>query len=219
LGSTRQATTHAPTWALDRRGLACPVFHFRLIEPEWAKAPSDLPGTMPRSVSPVTVETARQLAVYNEAAFQRYARGAQRLPWRTASANKGTGHLSIFRTLVHILNVHEVWMIYVVQGRTRELSRLFQQTYRRPATWTDFNPYSKQVWKGIREYFAQITPEKLARRVKAPWMPGRYTVGDAVLQTTFEQAHHLGEIIGIYWQRDSEPPQMMWIPLMRQRRK
>ncbi len=174
---------------------------------------------MPAGGSPVTVETAQRLAEYNESAFQRYARAAHRLPWRIASANRETGHLSIFRTLVHILNVHEVWLLYIVPGRTRELDQLFKETYRRPTTWAGFDAYSKPVWKGLAEFYATLTPARLNRRVQAPWMPGTYTVGDAVLQTTFEQAHHLGEIIGIYWQRDTEPPQMMWIPLTRRGRR
>lgn len=161
---------------------------------------------------------ARALAAYNFAAFQRYARAAHRLAWRVASANRGTGHRSIFGTLVHILNVHEVWLLYIVQGRTNEIDRLFRQTFRRPTTWAGFDAYSKQVWKGLADYYAKLTTAKLNRRAQAPWMPGVYTIGDAILQTTFEQAHHLGEIIGIYWQRDAEPPQMMWIPLMRGRK-
>jgi uncharacterized damage-inducible protein DinB len=174
---------------------------------------------MPPPRSPVTVDTARRLAAYNASAFQRYARAAQRLHWREASADKGTGHRSIFGTLVHILNVHEVWMIYIVQGRTRELDELFRQSDRRPTTWAGFEAYSKRVWKGVDRYFTTLNSRMLNRRVKAPWMPGSYTAGDAVLQTTFEQAHHLGEIIGIYWQRDKEPPQMMWIPLTRARKR
>jgi uncharacterized damage-inducible protein DinB len=170
---------------------------------------------MPPTRSPVTVETAQRLAAYNATAFQRYARAAQRLPWRDASADRGTGHRSLFGTLVHILNVHEVWMIYIVQGRTRELDELFRQTDRRPTAWAGFNAYSKRVWAGLKQYNATLTPATLEQRVKAPWMPGSYTVGDAVLQTTFEQAHHLGEIIAIYWQRDQEPPEMTWIRLTR----
>jgi uncharacterized damage-inducible protein DinB len=174
---------------------------------------------VPGPSSPITVDTARRLAAYNAAAFERYARAARRLPWRVASTDNGTGHLSIFGTLVHILNVHEVWIHYIVQGRTSAVNGLFRGTYRRPTTWAGFSAYSKQVWKGIDEYFAALIPRTLARHVKAPWMPGTYTVGDAVLQTTFEQAHHLGEIIAMYWQRDKEPPQMMWIPLTRHRKR
>jgi uncharacterized damage-inducible protein DinB len=170
---------------------------------------------MPSTVSPITVETARRLTAYNAKVFARYARAAKRLPWRVSSANRGTGHLSIFRTLVHILNVHEVWMVYIVQGRTDELQQLFLEKQRKPATWDGFDQYASQVWTGVDRYVSSVTAAKLAKPVKAPWMPGRYTAGDAVLQTTFEQAHHLGEIIGVYWQRNEEPPEMTWIDVTR----
>ncbi len=42
-------------------------------------------------------------------------------------------------------------------------------------------------------------------------MPGVYTLEDAFYQVSFEQAHHLGEIIGAYWQSNWEPPAMTWI--------
>ncbi|MCI4353561.1 MAG: DinB family protein [Thermoplasmata archaeon] len=165
--------------------------------------------------SPVTVETARRLSAYNATVFGRYVRSARRLPWRVATRDRGTGHRSVFQTLGHIMNVHEVWMIYVAQGRTGELESLFRETSRKPTTWGDFELYARKVWQGIDRYMATLTPSKLSVHVRAPWMPGRYTVGDAVLQTSFEQAHHLGEIIGIYWQRDKEPPKMSWIDVNR----
>jgi uncharacterized damage-inducible protein DinB len=172
---------------------------------------------MPSSKSPISVDTARKLNAYNAAAFTKFWRAAHRLPWRVASARRETGHQSIFGTLTHILNVHEVWISYIVQGRTREVSQLFTAAYRRPTNWPELDAYSKKVWSELEAYYSKLTPQTLSRRAKAPWMPGSYTVGDAVLQTTFEQAHHLGEIIALYWQRDTEPPQMMWIPLTRAR--
>ena len=30
-------------------------------------------------------------------------------------------------------------------------------------------------------------------------------------QVTLEQAHHLGELIALFWQIDVEPPEMTWI--------
>ena len=56
-----------------------------------------------------------------------------------------------------------------------------------------------------------LTPRGLARKVKAFWMPGQYTVRDAIMQTTLEQANHLGEIIGALWQDDVKPPNMTGI--------
>jgi len=31
------------------------------------------------------------------------------------------------------------------------------------------------------------------------------------MQVTFEQAHHTGEFIALFWQIDVEPPEMTWI--------
>lgn len=170
-----------------------------------------------RGDSPISVESARRLTAYNGRVFSRFVRDAQRLPWRAVSANRQTGHLSIFGTLVHILNVHEVWTVYILQGRSRELPRLFRDASRRPSTWAGFSDYSRRVWDGVREYADHLTPTQLALRVRAPWMPGRYTAGDALLQTSFEQAHHLGEIIGLYWQRNRQPPDMTWLDVNRRR--
>jgi uncharacterized damage-inducible protein DinB len=106
-------------------------------------------------------------------------------------------------------------MVYIVPGRTRELSALFADASRKPTSWSGFNQYSRRVWAGLEKYFAGVTASDLSRKVKAPWMPGRYTAGDAVVQTSLEQAHHLGEIIALYWQMDREPPEMTWIDTQR----
>ncbi len=34
---------------------------------------------------------------------------------------------------------------------------------------------------------------------------------DPLLQVTFEQTHHTGELIALFWQQDVEPPEMTWI--------
>ena len=39
----------------------------------------------------------------------------------------------------------------------------------------------------------------------------REALRDALLQVTFEQAHHTGELIALLWQIDVEPPEMTWI--------
>ena len=78
-------------------------------------------------------------------------------------------------------------------------------------SWKDLRTYRDRVWKGIDELLAHLTVSALERRVKAPWMPGRYTLEDGFFQSSFEQAHHLGEIIGVYWQADRTPPTMTWI--------
>jgi uncharacterized damage-inducible protein DinB len=154
---------------------------------------------------------------YDHLVFDRYVRRVRRLPWKEASRKRGIGHESLFDTLVHILNVHEVWLTYIARGRTtdRELAPLFEDARRHPKDWRGFGTYSARVWREVDATVAALTPAALDRRRFAFWMKGRYTTRDAFLQTTFEQAHHLGEIIGALWQDDVRPPEMTWIDLRR----
>jgi uncharacterized damage-inducible protein DinB len=160
---------------------------------------------------------AEAIVAYNRAVFDRFVRRVRRLPWKDASRRRGIGHESLFATLVHILNVQEVWLVYIVRGRNsdRELGALFDDAGRHPADWKGFDAYAARVWAEVDATVAGLTPAGLARRVSAFWMPGRYTVRDGFLQATLEEAHHLGEIIGALWQDDVKSPDMTWIDVRR----
>jgi uncharacterized damage-inducible protein DinB len=170
---------------------------------------------MKSSSAPLSVETARALFEYNRTVFDRFVGRVERLPAKGSRRSRGIGHLSLFDTLVHILNVHEVWIGYILTGNVRKVPALFREPGRHPKDWAGFRTYEARVWSVVDAYLAQLTEKELRRTVKAPWMPGRYTVSDALLQTTFEQAHHLGEIIGALWQEDRAPPDMTWIDIGR----
>ncbi len=168
----------------------------------------------PLSISP---RDAQVLVEYNRVVFARFARRVRNLPGKEAMRRRGIGHESLFDTLVHILNVQEVWLVYIVRGRNsdKELGALFDDARRHPKNWKGFDEYAKRVWSGVDETLRVLTPRFLARPVSVFWMPGRYTVRDALLQTTMEEAHHLGEIIGALWQDDRKPPDMTWIDVRR----
>jgi uncharacterized damage-inducible protein DinB len=159
---------------------------------------------------------ARAIVEYNHAVFDRFVRRVRNLPGRAAIRRRGIGHESLFDTLVHILHVHEAWLVYIVPGRLEDLQAVIRDpSSREPTTWKAFDVYSTSVWKGVEVTVRGWTPRSLGRRVKAPWMPGDYTVRDAILQTTMEEAHHLGEIIGALWQDDLASPNMTWIDVRR----
>lgn len=156
---------------------------------------------------------AARLLEYNRAVFDRFVRRLSRLPWRVVSRRREIGHQTLFATLVHILNVHEVWIGYILQGRNSdaELERLFRDPTRRPQDWSGFQKYRRRVRDLTDAYLARLTARELSKPVRVFWMPGKYVASDGLLQTTFEQAHHLGEVIGSLWQGDIEPPEMTWI--------
>ena len=177
-----------------------------------------LSGNMQRRTSAsgalaLTPLQARQLFAYNKRLFERYARRIRRLPWNDASRHREIGHQSLFGTLVHILNVHEVWIGYILQGRNsdQELEELFGDPARKPEDWRGFNSYNRRVWALVDEYMNGLTPRDLSRPVHVFWMPGEYDASDGLMQATFEEAHHIGEIIGALWQQDIEPPDTAWI--------
>jgi len=165
----------------------------------------------------LTPADARAIFDYNHAVFDRFARRVRGLPTKEAMRRRGIGHESLFATLVHILNVEEVWLVYIVHGRTsdKELGALFDDARRHPTTWKGFDEYAHRVRAGADLTLRGLTPRALGRRAKVFWMPGRYTVRDALFQVTMEEAHHLGEIIGALWQDDRKPPDMTWIDVRR----
>jgi uncharacterized damage-inducible protein DinB len=165
--------------------------------------------------APLSVPAARALFAYNRSVFDRFVARVERLPAKASRRSRGIGHLSLFDTLVHILNVHEAWIAYILPGKVRELPARFREPDRHPKDWVGFHTYEERVWQALDAYLGALTEKELRRTVRAPWMPGRYTVSDALFQTTFEEAHHLGEIIGALWQEDRAPPDMTWIDIGR----
>jgi uncharacterized damage-inducible protein DinB len=161
-----------------------------------------------------TPDDVRNLFAYNREVFERYLNAVSRLSPRAAKLDRGIGHLSFQNTLVHILHVHEAWLVYILQGRLHERSEA-EWAYDRYPTMKVVRSYSDQVWAEIAELLEHLTAADLKRPMKAPWMPGRYTLQDVFFQTSFEQAHHLGEMIGAFWRMNREPPEMTWIDLHR----
>ena len=162
----------------------------------------------------VSKDTILKLVKYNKLAFESYERGVRRLGWKEATKNLEIGHLSLKDSLVHILNVHEGLLVAAAQNKPE----VWKDPSRRKAnirSWSDLRRYRDKVWKGIDALAKGLTDKRLRRIVKIPWFSARYTLEDVFFQASFEQAHHLGEIIAAYWQIGKTPPQMMYIPLMK----
>jgi uncharacterized damage-inducible protein DinB len=154
-----------------------------------------------------------RLISYNKRSFEAYERGIHRLGWAAATKSHEIGHLSLKDTLVHILNVHESLLVAVAQGR-REVWKDPARKRENIRSWSDLRNYREQVWKEIDDLVASLSDKKLRSVMKVPWFTGRYNLEDVIFQASFEQAHHLGEIIAAYWQMEKTPPQMMFIPTM-----
>jgi len=160
------------------------------------------------------LESVRRLMRYDRRALESFEGSIRRLGWSKATANHEIAHRSLKDTLVHILNVHEAWLVAAAQDRWEEVSGNPKRRAEAVRSFSDLRRYRDQVWRGVDGLMEGLTEPRLRRRVRVPWISGSYTLEDAFYQTSFEQAHHLGEVIAVYWQMDRTPPQMMWIPLL-----
>ena len=162
-----------------------------------------------------TPEDLRRLVAYDRAVYFRFLRAVERLPKKEQTRNRETGHRTLRATLLHILHVRDGWLNYIVPGLVDELRRGPRIQDESLTSMMELRAYADSVWAGNAERAAGLTERSLRRTVKAPWMPGRYRVEDAFRQASFEQAHHLGEIIAVFWQMDRKPPEMTWIDVNR----
>jgi uncharacterized damage-inducible protein DinB len=159
----------------------------------------------------------RRMVAYNADVFRAFENSVRRRGWAGATKDLGLGHGSLKNTLVHILNVREVWLFAIPQKHWG----VFEEAGRQPdqvGSWAELRAYRERVDARVDAWVGGLSERDLTRRVRAPWMPGRYTAEDGVFQATIEQAHHLGEIIGAYWQDDRAPPPMTWIDVHRRAR-
>ena len=164
------------------------------------------------------VEVVKRLVAYDRLAFDSFLRGLQQHGWDESAKNREIGHGSMKNTLVHILNVHEWLLVGICQGK-REVWDAPGHPPGSVHSWADLRRYRNQVWEEVDPLMASLTGEKLTRKLRVPlwtgtWLPGKHALQDVVFQASFEQAHHLGEILAVFRQMDWPPPQMMWLPTL-----
>jgi uncharacterized damage-inducible protein DinB len=164
---------------------------------------------------PLNVDSAGRILDYDAAVFARFLTRVRRLPNAEACAEREIGHHTLFGTMVHILHVREAWLQFVITDGGKNEDAFFNRPERTPTDWKGFDSYAARVWASHAAFRRSLTARRLAAPAKAWWMKGRYTVADAILQVSYEEAHHLGEIIGALWQKDLASPSMTWIEVNR----
>src|SRR5437879_12993731 len=71
--------------------------------------------------------------------------------------------------------------------------------------------YMEKIKPKEKRFLSKLTDKELDRGVQPESKTRPHPLRDALMQVTFEQAHHTGELIALLWQIDVEPPEMTWI--------
>ncbi len=153
----------------------------------------------------------RRLFAYNKKVLEAYLNALSKLPWKTLSKNMEASHHSIKNIFIHILTVYNGWLNYNVYGRGAEIPYDTEHDPENYHSVKEMREFNNRVWRGVDKLLDNLDDELLLKRINAPWLPGTHRVGDVFMQVSLEQAHHIGEIIALFWQFDIEPPEMTWI--------
>ncbi|MHB1907627.1 MAG: DinB family protein [Nitrososphaerales archaeon] len=166
---------------------------------------------MPKNTYVPSVEYYRRLFRYNKKILDEYFRALSKLPWKTVSKNMESGHYSMKETFVHILTAYNGWLNYNLYGRSKDIPHTTEHNPDNYHSMKQIGRFKDKVWTGVEKMLSNLDDKMLQKRLKAPWLPGSYKLGDVMLQASFEEAHHIGEIIAMLWQLDIEPPEMTWM--------
>jgi uncharacterized damage-inducible protein DinB len=152
----------------------------------------------------------RRIFEYNEKVLRSFFEALSKLPWDTVAKNMEASHRSMKNILVHILTVGNGWINYNAQGKSDKIP-WEDHDYENYHSMDKVGKFMSRVMVGVEDFMKRLDDGDLSKTITAPWMAGEHELGDVLMQVTFEQAHHLGEIIALLWQLNIEPPEMTWI--------
>jgi uncharacterized damage-inducible protein DinB len=157
-----------------------------------------------------TADDFRRIFRYNEKVLQTFLTTLNQLPWDVLSKNMEASHYSMKNIFIHILTVHNGWRNYNALGKSDSIP-WDEHDYENYHSMKQIQDFMSKVMEGVRRFMDGLSDSTLTKKITAPWMEGGHDLGDVLMQVTFEQAHHVGELIALLWQLNIEPPPMTWI--------
>ena len=152
----------------------------------------------------------RSIYQYNWQVLRDYGEALAKLPREELIKNREATHGSMKNIFHHILSVHDGWLNVAAQGTSADPA-MRERDFDEVPSMDPLRAYLEKIIAKEASFLASLRDKDLGRRVKPEWKERSHPLQDALMQVTFEQAHHIGELIALFWQIDVEPPEMTWI--------
>src|SRR5207244_12274365 len=152
----------------------------------------------------------RDIYDYNWRVLSDYCEALAKLPEDELLKNREATHESLKNIFHHILSVHDGWLNVTAQGTSADPA-MREKDFDVVPSMDPLRAYLEKIIAKEASFLAGLKDKDLSRRVKPEWKERSHSLQDALMQVTFEQAHHIGELIALFWQIDVEPPEMTWI--------
>ncbi len=140
----------------------------------------------------------------------RYCDALSELPEEAVLKNREATYQSMKNIFHHIVKVHDGWLNVSAQDDSPD-PKVYDGDFDALPTMASVRAYMEKVIAKEQAFLASLKDDDLDRPIQAWWKKRPHPLRDALMQVTLEQAHHLGELIALFWQQDVEPPEMTWI--------
>lgn len=147
---------------------------------------------------------------YNWRVLRDYCDALSRLPDEAVLKNREATHHSMKNVFFHIVKVHDGWLNVSAQDDSPD-PKVYDGDLDALPTIAEVRDYMEKVIAKERAFLGSLKDENLDRPIQAWWKKRPHPLREVLWQVTFEQAHHVGELIALFWQQDVEPPEMTWI--------
>ena len=158
----------------------------------------------------VSVEDFRSTYEYNWRVLRDYCDALSKLPKDELMKNREATYHSLKNVFHHILAVHDGWLNVTAQGASADPA-VREMDFDEVQSMDVLRGYMENIIAKEKQFLAKLSDEDLERGVQPKWKTRPHPLRDALMQVTLEQAHHLGELIAMFWQMDTEPPEMTWV--------
>jgi uncharacterized damage-inducible protein DinB len=132
----------------------------------------------------------------------------RRLGWEKFVENREASWGSMLGIFLHILDVEDCWLHYAFHGLAID-----QLKPPEPATFQQVADYNSMISAKTKALFANLSDADLWKDVQFKESKGfTRRVGLKIVMHAFiDELAHIGELMCLLWQLDSEPPYIDWL--------
>ena len=149
----------------------------------------------------------KRLLEYNREIRHRYFDTLARLPWEELTKNREASWHSLKNIFIHTLGAIEHWLD-ILENKKKPKRRGFDEY----TNIEDIRQYMQGVEDRLHRYLDCLSQSELEKKFTMKNDEGKDvepTAEDILIHVFEEEVHHRGELIGLLWQMDIEPPLML----------
>jgi uncharacterized damage-inducible protein DinB len=144
----------------------------------------------------------RDLLAYNDVENRAFFKSFAKLSWREFVKNREASFHSIGNIFIHTLHAADYWLDFLQNENQRSKKKFEEYT-----NLKERGAYMQHVEKRMNDYPETLPPENLKKKYELKGLHGKpeMKTAEGILVHVFEEVHHRGELIALFWQMGIEP--------------